>query len=96
MSMKRSKPRSSGKSQDSQADDDYFSKPKVPEKSWQDQVAAQPDEAFSPYALTSRYDKGQLVTHPKFGKGLVTFVEGARVEILFQDGTKKLGHAASA
>jgi len=93
MSMTRSKPRTSGRSQDSQSDDDFFNKAKEPEKNWVDQVSNKPDNAFTPYALTSRYDKGQLVTHPKFGKGLVTFVEGTRVEILFQDGTKKLGHA---
>ncbi|WP_394826999.1 hypothetical protein [Pendulispora albinea] len=96
MSMKRSKPRSSGKSQDSQSEDgDYFAKPKAPEKSWEELTGNKPDDAFTPYALTSRFDKGQLVTHPKFGKGVVTFVEANRVEILFQDGTKKLGHGAS-
>jgi len=92
--MKRSKPRSSGKSQDAQGETDFFAKPKEAAKSWEAEVATKPDEAFSPYALTARFDKGQLVTHPKFGKGLVTFVEGTRVEILFQEGMKKLGHAS--
>ena len=95
MSMKRSKQRTSGTTQDSQADDDYFAKPKEPVKTWEEVTVDQPDGAFTPYALTTRFDKGQLVTHPKFGKGVVTFVEGARVEILFQDGTKKLGHSAT-
>ncbi|WP_394837808.1 hypothetical protein LVJ94_12930 [Pendulispora rubella] len=93
--MKRSKPRSSGKGQDAEGDKDFFAKPKEAEKNWEAEVASKPDEAFSPYALTTRFDKGQLVTHPKFGKGLVTFVEGTRIEILFQEGTKKLGHAAT-
>jgi len=92
--MKRSKPRSSGRSQDSDsAETDYFAKAKEPEKTWADQVGNKPDDAFTPYTLTSRYEKGQLVAHSKFGKGLVVFVEGARVEILFPDGIKKLGHA---
>jgi hypothetical protein len=42
--------------------------------------------------MASRYTKGQLVIHPKFGKGVVSDVEQSRVEILFQEGKKKLGH----
>ncbi|HEY2509248.1 MAG TPA: hypothetical protein VGI39_00195 [Polyangiaceae bacterium] len=47
-----------------------------------------------PYSLATRFAKGQLVTHPKFGKGIVVHVEGARIEVLFEEGPKKLGHAA--
>jgi hypothetical protein len=50
------------------------------------------DDAFVPYSMSERYTKGQLVLHSKFGKGVVTDAEQARVEILFQEGKKKLGH----
>jgi len=43
--------------------------------------------------MSTRFSKGDLITHPKFGKGLVLGVEGTRIEVLFQDGKKKLGHA---
>ena len=45
--------------------------------------------------MSSRYAKGNLILHSKFGKGLVLGVEGPRIEVLFQDGKKKLGHAVS-
>ena len=93
MSMKRSKPRSSGRTQDQNEESDYFAKPKTPEKGWAEWMEGQSDDAFAPYSLNSRYEKGNLVAHPKFGKGVVVFVEGTRVEILFEEGTKKLGHA---
>jgi hypothetical protein len=35
------------------------------------------------------------MSHPKFGKGLVMGVVGARIEVLFKDGRKKLGHAGT-
>jgi hypothetical protein len=94
MSMKRSKPRSGGTSQDRDEPSDYFAKPKEPEKAWAQWMEGQADAAFATYSLSSRYEKGNFVMHPKFGKGVVMFVEGTRVEILFEDGTKKLGHAS--
>ncbi len=43
--------------------------------------------------MTARFTRGQILVHPKFGKGVVVGVEGQRIEVLFEDGTKKLGHA---
>jgi hypothetical protein len=94
MSMKRTKARNSGSSRRGAAEEDPWAKPPEPEPAWAD-VEAKPDEAFVPFALTSRYGKGALLQHPKFGKGVVVAVEGARIEVLFQDGKKKLGHASS-
>lgn len=62
--------------------------------SWKDLVADKPDEAFKPYSMTTTFARNDLVVHPKFGKGVVVLVEGSRVEILFEEGAKKLGHAA--
>jgi hypothetical protein len=94
MSMKRSRAKSSGSSR-GQGDDDsnYFAKPKEAEKSWAEHTEGKADDAFVPYAMTSRFAKGQLLSHVKFGKGVVTGVEGSRIEVLFEEGPKKLGHA---
>jgi hypothetical protein len=91
MSMKRAKAKSSSKEKD--AVTDFWAKPVAPEKTWEEATTDQDDDKFTPYSMTARFTKGQLVSHPKFGKGFVTDVETARVEILFQDGKKKLGHS---
>jgi hypothetical protein len=93
MSMKRSKQRSSGSSRYSGKDDDSpaWNKPEGPEPTWAD-IESKPEESFVRFALSSRYAKGDLIMHSKFGKGLVVGVEGPRIEVLFQDGKKKLGH----
>ncbi len=91
MSMKRTKQRGSG-GRDKELDANFWGKPTEPEKSWDEQVDGKPDDQFVPYAMTQRYAKGQLLVHPKFGKGVVTDVEASRIEILFQEGKKKLGH----
>jgi hypothetical protein len=93
MSIKRSKPRSFG-SRDQNEDETGFGAKKVePPKNWADETGGKEDAAFAPYAVTTKFTKGALLQHTKFGKGLVIDVEGARIEVLFEDGTKKLGHA---
>jgi hypothetical protein len=94
MSMKRSKQRTSG-ARHSSRDEDYapFGKPPEPEPTWAE-VESKPDESFAPFAMTARYAKGNLILHPKFGKGIVVSAEPTRIEVLFQDGKKKLGHAS--
>ena len=91
--MKRSRAKSSGSGRAGGDDDsNYFAKPQEPEKTWAEQMEGKGDDAFVPYALTQRFAKGQLLAHPKFGKGVVVAVEGTRVEVLFEEGSKKLGH----
>jgi hypothetical protein len=94
MSMKRSKAKSSAGRQSETDDSSYFAKPKEPEKTWAEHVEGKADTAFVPYAMTTRYAKGQLLQHSKFGKGVVIHVDPQRIEVLFEDGPKKLGHAA--
>jgi hypothetical protein len=95
MSMKRSR-RAGTPSKASQAEGPLaFASMVAPPPSWPDLVAGKPDDAFKPYAMTTAYARNDLVLHPKFGKGIVTLVEGSRVEILFEEGPKKLGHAGS-
>jgi hypothetical protein len=90
MSMKRAKAKTSGK--DKTAETDFWAKPVVPEKTWEEATDGTSDSDFAPYAMSARFTLGQLIAHPKFGKGFVTDVDALRVEILFQDGKKKLGH----
>jgi hypothetical protein len=92
MSMKRTKQRGPGGDRDKDTATDFWAKPVQAEKTWDEAMEGRPDDAFSAYSMTSRFAVGQLVTHPKFGKGVVTDAEPTRVEILFQDGKKKLGH----
>jgi hypothetical protein len=64
--------------------------PKPPK--WKDAVGDQPDKAFVPYAPASTFQKDALVSHAKFGKGIVLEVEGNKVSILFEEGVRKLMH----
>ena len=94
MSMKRSKQRSSGRATGPDDDSSPWTKPADPEPNWSE-VEEKPDSAFVPFSMTGRFAKGQLISHPKFGKGLVLAVETNRIEVLFKDGKKKLGHAVT-
>ena len=91
MSMKRTKQRGTG-GRDKDTGTDFWAKPAEPERSWEEHIDGKPDDAFVPYVLSERFAKGQLVLHTKFGKGVVVDADAARVEILFQEGKKKLGH----
>lgn len=93
MSMKRTKQRTAGREKDTETS--FWDRPAAQEATWDEAVANQPDDAFVPYVMSQRFEKGQRVQHPKFGKGIIVDVEAARVEILFQDGKKKLGHGQS-
>ena len=95
MSMKRSKEvRRRGR--DNESDDGFFTPKNAPKQwDWEKDVSPQPDEAFAKYAPKDRYARDALLMHPKFGKGVVIDVDPARVEVLFQDGPKKLAHGLS-
>jgi hypothetical protein len=96
MSMKRTKQRGTGTGRSSTQDDEdaAWSKPAEPEPKWTE-VDSKPDASFLPFAMSSKYSKGDLILHSKFGKGLVLGVEPGRIEVLFHDGKKKLGHAVA-
>lgn len=57
---------------------------------WDSDVAARPADSFLAYAPANRYSKDDLLSHKVFGKGIVTNVEGSKIEVLFQAGPKKL------
>jgi hypothetical protein len=92
MSMKRSKQRSAGSGRNAGKEDDAWAKPPEPDPEFS-VVENKPDSAFVHFAMSTRFAKGDFILHSKFGKGLVLGVEGTRIEVLFQDGKKKLGHA---
>jgi|HubBroStandDraft_1064217.scaffolds.fasta_scaffold1587311_2 hypothetical protein len=96
MSIKRTKQRTYGSSRESGPESSPFgSKPVDPVKTWQEQLEGKPDESFVAYAFAARFEKGALLAHPKFGKGVVVGVEPQRIEVLFEEGLKKLGHGGS-
>ena len=91
--MKRAKARTFASDKTSEDDDSYFAKPKEPSQKWED-IADKPDSAFTPYSLTSRFAKGALIAHSKFGKGFVLSADATSIQVVFKDGPKKLGHSA--
>ncbi len=97
MSIKRTKQRSFGH-RGRDADDELSPFSKAPEvvKTWTEHMEGKTDESFMPYSMSTRFEKGALLMHPKFGKGVVVGVEGPRIEVLFEEGAKKLGHATPA
>jgi hypothetical protein len=93
MSIKRTKQRSFGsRGKDSEEPGFGSPKPAEPVKTWAELIEGRPEESFVPYAMASTFPKGALIVHAKFGKGVVIGVEPSRIEVLFEEGAKKLGH----
>jgi hypothetical protein len=63
---------------------------------WKDVVADQPDQAFAAYNTGATFARDALVAHPKFGKGVVLEVDGNKVQVLFEEGIRKLLHGTPA
>lgn len=97
MSIKRSKAKAHKGGRRSDGGDFFAFGSGTPEKekTWEEHMSDQPEDAFVRYALTGHFAKGTLLAHSTFGKGIVLGDEGARIEVLFADGRKKLGHAPS-
>ncbi len=73
----------------------WVSMRKVEQKTydWQSQVADQPENLFLNYDPAQSFRHEALIIHLKFGRGIVTRVDGKRLDVLFQDGPRKLVHA---
>ena len=95
MSMKRSKQVSRYPRHREAEGPSWVSLRKVEQKTydWQTQVAGQPESAFLVYNPAQGFKAEALIVHPKFGRGIVTRVDGKRLDVLFQDGPRKLVHA---
>jgi hypothetical protein len=55
-----------------------------------EQALGDPSRARRKYSATEKFERGELVDHPKFGVGVVTGLEPGRVAILFEGGSRKL------
>jgi len=94
MSMKRAKSSSRGK-KDADSISPIFGKKDIePKWSYKEHVACEAEEAFVPYSMSQTFAKKALITHPKWGKGIVISTEGGRIEVIFADETRKLAHGA--
>lgn len=65
--------------------------PSVP--TWQEAVGDKPDAPCRAWSMSTTFARDEIIEHPKFGKGVVVMVQGAKIQVLFQEGTKMLGHA---
>ncbi|MCU0662610.1 MAG: hypothetical protein MUC50_09830 [Myxococcota bacterium] len=92
--MKRTKQKTGGRTS-STSSFGGFGAAKGKEPTWADAVTDKPDDAFVPHSMTKHFESGTLISHIVFGKGLVLSVDGAKIEVLFQDGKKKLAHSLS-
>ncbi len=53
-------------------------------------AAAAPDVVTWEYKLTERYEKGDVVSHPQFGRGFVEKITPDSMEVLFREGRKQM------
>ena len=49
-----------------------------------------PDVVIWDYKLTERYEKGDVITHPIFGRGFVESTTSDGMEVLFREGRKRM------
>ena len=52
-----------------------------------------PEQQARPYAASQRFAVGDVIDHPKFGRGSVAAVTGQRIDVEFADGMHTLVHA---
>jgi hypothetical protein len=94
MSMKRTKKATGGARSQSEGSLG-FNPPTGDVPPWDQVVQDKPEESFIPYTLARTFVRNDLVLHKTFGKGLVLAIDGARIEVLFAEGVKKLAHATA-
>jgi hypothetical protein len=63
---------------------------KKKEPSWEEAMADTSEAEFVKYSVGGHFTEGTLLTHPKFGKGLVLSVEEKKMEVLFAESKKRL------
>jgi hypothetical protein len=67
------------------------------ERGWEKTVSGHPPTAFKPYRVSSLFELGQLVHHPKFGDGYVQkVIDRHKMEVMFRDGVRTLAHGMEA
>ena len=65
----------------------------VDSRQWEQRTEAMAaDAAVWDYRLTERYEKGDVITHPQFGRGFVEAITSdVSMEVLFREGRKRMG-----
>ena len=53
-----------------------------------------PEQPVHPYAASRTFAVGEVVEHPKFGRGTVVARTGPRIDVEFADGKRTLAHTA--
>ena len=53
-------------------------------------AAAAPDVVTWEYKLTEHYEKGDVISHPQFGRGFVEKVTPDSMEVIFREGRKQM------
>lgn len=53
-------------------------------------AAAAPDAVTWDYQLAERYEKGDIISHPQFGRGFVVKITADSMEVLFREGRKQM------
>jgi hypothetical protein len=93
MSIKRSsRSSSSSRRRDEGGTFSFNKKEPEPEKSWEEHMEGQGEEAFKPYSPKACFAPGDLLLHATFGKGVVVGVQDRRIDVLFEQGPKVLAH----
>jgi hypothetical protein len=60
---------------------------------FQSLLKAKNTEVVKPYSPKDRYEEGDVLEHPTFGRGIATAVKDAtKIEVLFETGSKTLVH----
>jgi hypothetical protein len=58
---------------------------------WKNTVEEAAADQFKPYQMSGVYQEKELITHPKFGKGLVRKILGTgKMEVLFEDSIRRM------
>ena len=67
-------------------------KSKANEKSWEEALKSSSSDLLD-YSPKTKFSKGDLINHPKFGKGVIEkLIDRNKIEVLFRDETKTLMH----
>jgi hypothetical protein len=60
-------------------------------RQWEAKNAAMtPDTIVWDYKWTERYEKGDAIAHPRFGRGFIESVTTDDMEVLFREGRKRM------
>ncbi len=60
-------------------------------KQWEARTASMtPDVVLWDYKCTERYEKGDVLVHPRFGRGFIESVTKDDMEVLFREGRKRM------